>query len=322
MWSAFAPATPVTWDAIQPVLQQYANLYPIMGKFLDLGDFESVVQHRRLLTLAFSLDETNPNAMPVTRDLSPAKRAAILAWFGDPRPAQASAATPQAAAQAPAARPRPAALETLTSPRGGKSAAMTRRVGLVSRVTVEDARRTPFRMRLMASAAEPTPLEVLKAALQQAIELEHATVPVYLYALYSLDRAKNAAIAGILASVVMEEMLHMTLACNVLNAIGGAPVIDRPGFIPTYPGHLPGGVESSLVVHLRRFSLEQLEAFLDIEQPEVPIEFKAMATAEDGMTIGQFYATSRRRSVRSARASSQARRRARSAPIKWTVRWP
>jgi hypothetical protein len=31
----------------------------------------------------------------------------------------------------------------------------------------------------------------------------------------------------------------MTIACNVLNAVGGHPAIDRDGFVPTYPMELP-----------------------------------------------------------------------------------
>ena len=127
------------------------------------------------------------------------------------------------------------------------------------------------------------------SALQSAVELEHATIPLYLYALYSLDEAKNAAIAGIIESVVVEEMLHMTLASNVMNALGGSPVIDQPGFIPTYPGPLPGGVESELKVNLAPFSMDQLAAFLQIEEPENPLVFNLMVTAETPITIGQFY---------------------------------
>ncbi|MCW5649467.1 MAG: ferritin-like protein [Ramlibacter sp.] len=128
------------------------------------------------------------------------------------------------------------------------------------------------------------------AALQQAVELEHATIPVYLYALYSLDTTRNAEIAAILQSVVVEEMLHMTLASNVLNALGGTSMVGTPRFMPTYPGPLPGGVESGLVVNLAPFSMAQLQTFLDIEQPEDPIEFKSLAAAPGApITIGQFY---------------------------------
>ncbi|MCV4263347.1 ferritin-like domain-containing protein [Pseudomonas capsici] len=125
-------------------------------------------------------------------------------------------------------------------------------------------------------------------ALQSAVELEHSTIPLYLYALYSIDASKNAEISAIISSVVIEEMLHMTLASNVMNALGGSPVIDSPGFIPNYPGPLPGGVQSDLTVHLAPFSQTQLQTFLQIEEPEKALDFKMLAAQAD-VTIGQFY---------------------------------
>jgi rubrerythrin len=136
----------------------------------------------------------------------------------------------------------------------------------------------------------PVPtVQAVCAALQNAIELEHATIPVYLYALYSLNEASNAEIADIISSVAYEEMLHMTLSSNVLNALGGSPVIDQPDFIPTYPGPLPGGVQSDLTINLAPYSAAQLATFLQIEEPEDPLNFKALAVT-DTITIGEFYA--------------------------------
>ena len=132
-------------------------------------------------------------------------------------------------------------------------------------------------------------VEKIREKLQSAIELEHSTVPLYLYALYSLDPAKNGEIVSIIRSVVVEEMLHMTLASNVLNAIGGSPRIDDPKFIPTYPGPLPGGVEKQLTVQLAPFSMAQLETFLTIEEPEHPLDFKLAAAQGEKITIGDFY---------------------------------
>jgi hypothetical protein len=138
-------------------------------------------------------------------------------------------------------------------------------------------------------SAMPNPAAVI-AALQNAVALEHATIPVYLYALYSLDESKNPLIAQILQSVVIEEMLHMTLASNVLNALGGDSQVGNPGFVPKFPGPLPGGVESDLTVHLAPFSMTQLQAFLQIEQPEDPLQFPVRAEAvSDTITIGEFY---------------------------------
>ena len=83
VWNSFTPSSGLTWwDDIQPILHQYANLYPFMKNFLDLGDYDSVVDNIANLQQVFSLPETNPHYMPVTRDLSPAKRQAILNWLG------------------------------------------------------------------------------------------------------------------------------------------------------------------------------------------------------------------------------------------------
>src|SRR6478735_1701481 len=68
--------------------------------------------------------------------------------------------------------------------------------------------------------------------------------------------------------------------------------IDTPSFVPHYPGHLPGSVESGLTVHLRPFSMEHLDELIAIEQPEDPLVFRALAVAdeEDQVTIGELYA--------------------------------
>ncbi|MDO7874759.1 ferritin-like protein [Hymenobacter sp. ASUV-10] len=131
-------------------------------------------------------------------------------------------------------------------------------------------------------------------ALQSAIKLEHSTIPPYLYALYSLKPGYNEEIRQLIHSIVSEEMLHMSLACNILNAIGGQPNIDSPGFIPTYPGPLPGTVEHGLIVPLKPFSLELLSSvFMVIEEPENPLHFpqQRLMSGEvpETRTIGQFY---------------------------------
>ena len=71
-------------------------------------------------------------------------------------------------------------------------------------------------------------LESLREHLQWAIELEHFTLPPYLCALYSLDAVRNPEASEVVASVLVEEMLHMTLAANLLNAVGGRPRLDVP----------------------------------------------------------------------------------------------
>ena len=85
-----------------------------------------MIANAGLLQLAFGLDQADPNAMPVTRDLSPAKRKAILAWLADP----AHPKGPPLAMTAVRTRPRRVAAN---QPQGGKSAAMARRLALRSK---------------------------------------------------------------------------------------------------------------------------------------------------------------------------------------------
>jgi hypothetical protein len=127
LWSGFTPADPITWTDVQPVFQQYANLYPVMLRFLNLASYDDVKANSRLLSLAFSLPVSDPNSMPVTRDLSPAKRGAILAWLQNPLPGEAPA--PRALAEARA----PEAPTGARASRGGKAAAAARRLVLQGR---------------------------------------------------------------------------------------------------------------------------------------------------------------------------------------------
>jgi hypothetical protein len=129
--------------------------------------------------------------------------------------------------------------------------------------------------------------------LQCAIELEHATIPLYLTAFLSIKSGFMADIRGILKSVFVEEMLHMSIACNVLNAINGQPVINQPKFIPAYPGPLPMNI-GDLQVHLAPLSEAQVELFMKIEEPEDPLVFPVKtalfaAAPPTFATIGLFY---------------------------------
>lgn len=130
-----------------------------------------------------------------------------------------------------------------------------------------------------------TTLDDLRQHLQWAIELEHATLPPYLCALYSIKSGHNREATNVITSVLIEEMLHMTLAANVLNAIGGAPVIDSPTFMPRFPTYLPHSAKAFLVP-LARFAPATVETFMKIEKPEPD---HAPAEAEGYHTIGQFY---------------------------------
>jgi hypothetical protein len=134
--------------------------------------------------------------------------------------------------------------------------------------------------------------EELYVHLQRAVELEHATIPTYLTAMYSLKPGTNAEIAAFVRGIVVEEMLHMTISANTLVAIGGRPQINNPQFVPNYPNYLPMGIGHDLVVPIKAFSKELVhDVFMVIEEPEHPIPIMALAATEPQYaTIGEFYA--------------------------------
>lgn len=111
-----------------------------------------------------------------------------------------------------------------------------------------------------------TTVDELHSYLHAAMQLEHATIPPYLTALYSIQPGTNADAFHVLRVVVVEEMLHLTLAANILNAVGGTPDLTQEDFVPRYPAYLPNG-ETDFEVGLQRFSREAVETFLQIERP-------------------------------------------------------
>jgi hypothetical protein len=116
------------------------------------------------------------------------------------------------------------------------------------------------------STPKITTLEKLHEYLRAAMQLEHATIPPYLIALYSIHPLTNSDATHVLRVIAVEEMLHLTLAANILNAVGGKPDLTVPGFVPLYPAYLPDG-ETDFEVSLQRFSKDSLQNFLQIERP-------------------------------------------------------
>ena len=141
------------------------------------------------------------------------------------------------------------------------------------------------------AATEPKDLHGL---LQKAIELEHSTIPPYLTAMFSLKPGKNREIWGIIHSVVLEEMLHMTIASNILIALGGKPDFIHKAFVPDYPGPLPMNIacedpndDTCLTVGLSGYSKTQVHnVFMAIERPESPLEYEVKEVQLDQMILG------------------------------------
>lgn len=128
-------------------------------------------------------------------------------------------------------------------------------------------------------------------ALQSAIAVELFTIPPYLCALWSIQDGYNPEARDVIRSVVMEEMLHMTLVANLMNAIKGPNFprikIHSSKIVPRYPNILPqSNPKDHNPINLEKFSLDAIEAFMEIENPRKP-----GAPPEGGNfdTIGQFY---------------------------------
>jgi hypothetical protein len=132
----------------------------------------------------------------------------------------------------------------------------------------------------------------LRALLQKALEIEFFTLPPYMCALYSIPEGENSECVQVLQGVVMEEMLHVALVANVLNAVGGEPRISpRLSKELTkcfYPSRIPH-IDLKLEVSLQRFSPSAVETFMAIEAPERPEEWLLAASRGDIQSIGHFY---------------------------------
>jgi hypothetical protein len=127
-------------------------------------------------------------------------------------------------------------------------------------------------------------LRWLVRAAQSAIELELSTIPPYLCAKWSILDSGLA--LQHLRSIVIEEMAHMGLMCNLLKGLGGTPRIVSAA--PHYPGPLPGGVRPEITVYLSGMTKCFLaDVAMQIEKPEHPL---ALFRLEETFTsIGKFY---------------------------------
>jgi hypothetical protein len=112
------------WDNVQPIFKQYSDLYPRphgpdpyapfdglppSRPVVNLKDYRSVAGFARRILKALELSIDHPNHMPVTRDLSAAKRALLRNWLQnvgpDGKPRQTGSPAVVIAAAARASRP-------------------------------------------------------------------------------------------------------------------------------------------------------------------------------------------------------------------------
>ena len=110
--------------------------------------------------------------------------------------------------------------------------------------------------------------------LTEAAELEHGIMCCYLFSAFSMKRDVKEGISeeqlaivrrwrGTILQIAIQEMVHMSLACNLLTSVGGAPHIRRPN-LPSSPRAYPPSFKLELVPFCRR----TLESFIFLERPE------------------------------------------------------
>ena len=79
--------------------------------------------------------------------------------------------------------------------------------------------------------------------LTEAAELEHGVMCSYLFAAFSIKQDVKEGVTeeqlgiirhwrGTILQIAIQEIVHMSLACNLLTAVGGAPHLHRPN-LPT-----------------------------------------------------------------------------------------
>jgi rubrerythrin len=117
--------------------------------------------------------------------------------------------------------------------------------------------------------------EELIYALCEAAEIEHGLTCVYLFTAFSMkkflyeeidevqqDKIRNW--ASVILRVAHQEMEHLGLVCNMLNAIGGAQHFARPN-LPQPKEYYQTAVD----LNLSKFSLATMADFMAFEKPDI-----------------------------------------------------
>ena len=306
-----------TWDDdVYPIFHQYYFLYPVMSGILNLTDYESVTKNYNLELLkhSMSLDINDPNYMPVTRDLPPSQQKMILEWLENPIKSKISvhSKSSQMKFVPICALPETTTAQSEFNSRSYLSVCMRDKIAFNTNTVCDDMDDINYyRATLKRSDTDPKctrplygysresdnpnfsklcTLKNLQDQLQIAVQIEFATIPLYLTSLYSIVDRCNVEIYEILRGVAMQEMLHLIQVANILIATGRDPIIDSFNFVPKYPSKgLPGCVHPNLKVNLDKFNLKHVhDVFVTIEQPNITCIAQPFPELVNN-TIGQFY---------------------------------
>jgi hypothetical protein len=75
------PVPNPTWKDVAPILFEYYFLYAYMASIVDLSQYDSVKASAADIQRVLELPESDPNFMPVTREMSRDQRQLVLAWI-------------------------------------------------------------------------------------------------------------------------------------------------------------------------------------------------------------------------------------------------
>ena len=158
-----------------------------------------------------------------------------------------------------------------------------------------------------------TPVEAgLQTLLYQAAQVELSTIPIYLYTLYSIKKDMVKPVAAVVdgqtltldaydvfRSVVVEEMLHLGLVCNLIAATSGK--VDLVQAYKDLAGNGSGSFYPFPMLHrwpvltmnLGPATSDRMLALAEIELPTTlePDQTTAGKPADVYETIGDFYKT-------------------------------
>jgi rubrerythrin len=117
--------------------------------------------------------------------------------------------------------------------------------------------------------------EELIYALCEAAEIEHGLTCAYLFTAFSMKKFTDEGIdeiqqdkirnwKSVILRVAHQEMEHLGLVCNMLNAIGGPQHFDRPNFPQSKEYY-----QTAVDLMLSKFSLETMAGFMAFEKPDI-----------------------------------------------------
>ena len=286
---------PYNWvDHIQPIFEQYSRLYPVMAKILDLSNYTDVTlpYNVDLLRLALSQDFMAPGYMPATRDLSPFKQKVIREWLKNTLYDSSSLAGPAVTAAVCLKQTGIPEEEFFDHKLCRNLNPYSEEPGYTDRYYKDIAQLNgkPLIQWQLDEENGNCTLDSLREQVQLAVELEFATIPLYLTSLYTIRDGCNTEVYRIIRGVLMQEMLHMAQSANILIALGRNPIIDSTETAPSYPTvGLPGNVLPQLHVSLKRATHAHIrKVFMGVEYSHITdVDMHKRHITKS--TIGQFY---------------------------------